>query len=55
VVIARPWWRELVGGKVGGVRWSVCVVVLWGTGEILVRWPTPDTDAMTLAGAAIPS
>jgi hypothetical protein len=41
VVIARSWWRELVGGEFGGARWSIGAVVFWGLGEIPVGWPTP--------------
>jgi hypothetical protein len=36
VVIARSWWRKLVGGEFGGVRWSIGVVVFWGSRETLV-------------------
>jgi hypothetical protein len=35
-VIARSWWRELVGGEFGGARWSIGVMVFWGSGEIIV-------------------
>jgi hypothetical protein len=53
VVIARLWWRELVDGELGGVRWSVGGVVFLGV------WRNPcrkaDTDAVTPLGAAIPS
>jgi hypothetical protein len=45
VVIARSWWHELVGGELGGVRWSVGCVVCWQAG----------TDAVTPLGAVIPS
>jgi hypothetical protein len=52
LVIARSWWRELVGGEFGGVRWSVGGVVFLGV------WRNPcrkaGTDAVTPMGAAIP-
>jgi hypothetical protein len=53
VVIARSWWRELVGGECGGVRWSVGGVVFLGVRRNPYR--KADTDAVTLMGAAIPS
>jgi hypothetical protein len=53
VVIARSWWRELVGGELGGVRWSVAGVVFLGVRRNPCR--KADTDAVTPLGAAIPS
>ena len=50
VVIARPWWRMLVGGKFGELLWSVR-----GRGFLEVgRNPCRlDTDAVMPAGVAI--
>jgi hypothetical protein len=53
VVIARSWWRELVGGELGEVRWSVGGVVFLGVSRNPCR--KADTDAVTPLGAAIPS
>jgi hypothetical protein len=51
VVIARSWWRELVGDEFGGARWSVGVVVFLGVGRNPC-WKD-DTDAVTPTGAAM--
>jgi hypothetical protein len=53
VVIARLWWRELVGGEFGGVRWSLGGVVFLGVRRNPCR--KASTDAVTPMGAAIPS
>jgi hypothetical protein len=53
VVIAISWWRELVGGEFGGVRWSIGDVVFLGVRRNPC-WKA-STDAVTPMGAAIPS
>jgi hypothetical protein len=53
LVIARPWWRVLVAGEVGGARWSVR-----GRGSVgdgINPCQMVDTDAVTFTGAAMPS
>jgi hypothetical protein len=53
VVIARSWWRELVGGKFGGVRWSIGIMVFLGVRRNPCR--KAGTDAVMPMGTAIPS
>jgi hypothetical protein len=52
-MIARSWWRELVGGEFGGVRWSLGGVVFLGVRRNPCR--KAGTDAVTPMGAVIPS
>ena len=51
MVTSRPWWRLLVGGKMGGALQIVRDVVFWGLGEI----PAVGTDVVTLASVTLPS
>jgi hypothetical protein len=41
MLIARSWWRELVGGKFGGARWSIGGRGFWGLREIPLGWSAP--------------
>src|SRR4051812_26239523 len=52
-MVPIPWWRVLVGGKLGGALRIDRVVVPWGSGEIHVG--LSGTDEMTPMGATIPS
>jgi hypothetical protein len=53
VVIARSWWRELVGDEFGGARWDIGGRGFLGVGRNPCRMA--DTEAVTPTGAAIPS
>jgi hypothetical protein len=53
LMIARSWWRVLVGCEFGGARWNIKGVVLWGSGQIHVGFA--GIDDVSPSGATLPS